>query len=291
MQRHRYSEFIRFLNAVERRVAADKPIHAVLANYATHPPASRRTAEARRIIAWLQSLLPAAKLSHAAQGPTPMEMTGEFRIPAPRQRVWEGLNDPEVLKRCIPGCQTIEKLSDTEFTARVVAAVGPVRATFNGKVVLSDLDPPKSYTISGEGSGGVAGFAKGGAKVDLEEDGAGTDLHYSVQAHVGGKLAQIGSRLIDGVSRKMADDFFGRFAAEMTAEAAAPAAAEIAAAPEPIAAAPVAPEVPAPKTAVRAAPPAPGIASGRLPPLVWAAILAAVIALILYFATGRGPTP
>ena len=140
-----------------------------------------------------------------------MEMTGEFRIPAPRERVWEALNDPEVLKGCIPGCQTIEKLSDTEFAAKVVASVGPVRATFNGKVLLSDLDPPKGYTISGEGSGGVAGFARGSAKVDLDDDAGMTVLHYAVQAHVGGKLAQIGSRLIEGVSRKMADEFFACF--------------------------------------------------------------------------------
>ena len=147
-----------------------------------------------------------------------MEMTGEFRIPAPRQRVWEGLNDPEVLKQCIPGCQTLEKVSDTEFNGRVVASVGPVRATFGGKVTLSDLDPPQSYTISGEGSGGVAGFAKGGAKVNLAEEGAATLLTYAVQAQVGGKLAQVGSRLIDGVARKMANDFFGRFAEAVAIE-------------------------------------------------------------------------
>ena len=128
-----------------------------------------------------------------------MDMTGEFRIPAARQRVWEGLNDPKILKECIPGCETIEKTSDTEFAARVVAKVGPVRAAFNGKVMLSDLDPPKAYTISGEGSGGVAGFAKGAAKVRLEEDGGATMLHYEVAAHVGGKLAQIGSRLIEAL--------------------------------------------------------------------------------------------
>jgi hypothetical protein len=156
----------------------------------------------------------------------PMEMTGECRIPAPRQRVWEGLNDPEILKQCIPGCQTLEKVSDTEFNGRVVASVGPVKATFGGKVTLSDLDPPQSYTISGEGSGGVAGFAKGGAKVNLAEDGAATLLTYAVQAQVGGKLAQVGSRLIDGVARKMANDFFGHFAAVMVPEQAAPAAAE-----------------------------------------------------------------
>jgi len=154
-----------------------------------------------------------------------MEMTGEYRISAPRQRVWEALNDPDVLKQCIPGCQSLEKVSDTEFNGRVVASVGPVRAAFGGKVTLSDLDPPLSYTISGEGSGGVAGFAKGGAKVNLAEEGAETLLTYDVQAQVGGKLAQIGSRLIDGVARKMANDFFGSFAAAVTAEQPATAAA------------------------------------------------------------------
>ena len=149
-----------------------------------------------------------------------MEMTGEFRIPAPRQRVWEGLNDPEILKSSIPGCQTIEKLSDTQFTAKVLAQVGPVKANFAGKVTLADLNPPQSYTIAGEGTGGVAGFAKGSAKVNLDEDGAATVLRYAVQAHVGGKLAQIGSRLIDATARKMADDFFSKFVVVMSPEAA-----------------------------------------------------------------------
>ncbi len=147
-----------------------------------------------------------------------MEMTGEFRIPAPRQRVWEGLNDPEILKSSIPGCQTIEKKSDTEFTAKVLAQVGPVKANFAGKVTLSDLQPPQSYTIAGEGTGGVAGFAKGSAKVNLDEDGGATVLHYAVQAHVGGKLAQIGSRLINSVARRMAENFFTRFVAAVSPE-------------------------------------------------------------------------
>jgi uncharacterized protein len=212
----------------------------------------------------------------------PMEMTGEFRIPAPRQRVWEGLNDPEVLKQCIPGCQTLEKVSDTEFNGRVVASVGPVRATFGGKVTLSDLDPPQSYTISGEGSGGVAGFARGGAKVNLAEDGAATVLTYAVQAQVGGKLAQVGSRLIDGVARKMAGDFFGHFAAAMATEQPAPAAAEAAAREE--APAPVAePE----QVAVATPPPLPSPrpTGARLPPAVWVTGLAVVIIVLLYFFT------
>src|SRR5689334_5858386 len=142
-----------------------------------------------------------------------MDMTGEFRIPAPRETVWKGLNDPEILKRSIAGCEELEKTSDTEFAAKVTAKVGPVKARFAGKVTLSDLDPPNGYTITGEGQGGAAGFAKGGAKVRLTPDeSGGTVLHYEVNAAVGGKLAQIGSRLIDGTARKMADDFFTTFA-------------------------------------------------------------------------------
>jgi len=140
-----------------------------------------------------------------------MEMTGERRIPAPRETVWEHLNDPDTLKNCIPGCESVERTADNEFTAKVTAKVGPVKARFTGKVTLSDLDPPAGYTISGEGTGGVAGFAKGGAKVSLEADGEATIMRYAVQAQVGGKLAQIGSRLIDGTAKKLADDFFNRF--------------------------------------------------------------------------------
>jgi uncharacterized protein len=150
-----------------------------------------------------------------------MEMQGERRIPAPRQVVWERLNDPETLKLCIPGCESVERVSDTEFTAKVRAKVGPVSARFAGKVTLTDLDPPAGYTISGEGTGGVAGFAKGSAKVALEEDGADTIMRYGVQAQVGGKLAQIGSRLVDGTARKLADQFFDRFAAAVNPESAA----------------------------------------------------------------------
>lgn len=151
-----------------------------------------------------------------------MEMQGERRIPAPRQVVWERLNDPETLKQCIPGCESVEKVSDTEFTAKVRAKVGPVSARFSGKVMLSDLDPPAGYTISGEGTGGVAGFAKGSAQVALEEEGGETVMRYGVQAQVGGKLAQIGSRLVDGTARKLADQFFDRFAAAVNPEGSAP---------------------------------------------------------------------
>ena len=141
-----------------------------------------------------------------------MEMTGERRIPASRQAVWDALNDPEILKQCIAGCESLDKTSDTEFSARVTSRVGPVTAKFTGKVELSDVDPPNGYTISGEGQGGVAGFAKGGAKVQLADDGDGTLLSYEANGTVGGKLAQIGSRLIDSTARKMADDFFDKFA-------------------------------------------------------------------------------
>ena len=206
-----------------------------------------------------------------------MDMTGEFRIPAPRQRVWEGLNDPQVLKECIPGCQTIEKVSDTEFAAKVLAQVGPVKANFAGKVTLSDLDPPQSYTIAGEGSGGVAGFAKGSAKVNLAEDGGATLLHYTVQAHVGGKLAQIGSRLIDSVARKMAENFFTRFVAAVASEQPAEASETV-----PGAAA-TGPEVAATETAVKPK-------DVRLPPVLWVTGLAAVIGGILYYFTGRRVT-
>src|SRR5215472_16499219 len=153
-----------------------------------------------------------------------MDMTGEVRLPASREAVWRALNDPEILKQSIPGCEEIQKLSDTEMTAKVSAKVGPVSAKFTGKVTLSDLDPPNGYTISGEGQGGVAGFAKGGAQVSLKDDTGGTMLSYKVNAQIGGKLAQIGSRLIDATARKMADEFFTRFAAAVSAGTPTPAA-------------------------------------------------------------------
>lgn len=140
-----------------------------------------------------------------------MDMTGEQKIAAPRQAVWEALNNAEVLKACIPGCQSLEKTSDTEMKASVTLAIGPVKATFAGNVTLSEMDPPTSYVISGQGSGGVAGFAKGHAKVSLADDGDGTMMTYVVKADVGGKLAQLGGRLIDATAKKLAGEFFAKF--------------------------------------------------------------------------------
>jgi len=204
-----------------------------------------------------------------------MDMTGEFRLAAPRARVWQALNDPQVLKQSIPGCEEIVKLSDTEMTAKVSAKVGPVSAKFAGKVTLSDLDPPNGYTISGEGQGGVAGFAKGGAQVRLRDDGGGTILSYTVQAQVGGKLAQIGSRLIDGTARKMADEFFANFAATVAAA-------------EPPPAPPL--RVETQRTATQTPTVSPGdrpqtTRDTRIPPYVWAAILTGAVAVLLYFYT------
>jgi carbon monoxide dehydrogenase subunit G len=141
-----------------------------------------------------------------------MTMQGEVTLPADREKVWAALNDPEVLKICIPGCQELEKVSDTQFTATAKVAVGPVKATFKGSVTLSDIDAPNGYTITGEGQGGVAGFAKGGAKVRLTDDESSTRLSYDVEAQVGGKIAQLGGRLINGVAKKYADQFFANFA-------------------------------------------------------------------------------
>jgi uncharacterized protein len=153
-----------------------------------------------------------------------MQMNDSQRIPASQEKVWAALNDPAVLKQCIPGCQALEMLSPTEMTATVVFKVGPVKATFGGKVTLSELDPPNSYRIAGEGSGGIAGFAKGGATVTLTPDGPDvTVLHYDVDAQIGGKLAQLGGRLIDSTARKLAAEFFTAFGNAVAAAQAAEA--------------------------------------------------------------------
>ena len=141
-----------------------------------------------------------------------MDLTGEYVIAADRQKVWEALNDPEMLRQCIPGCQSLEMKSPTELEATVVTKIGPVKAKFAGEVTLSNINAPESYTISGEGKGGIAGFAKGGADVRLDEVAGGTKLSYVVKAQVGGKLAQLGSRLIDSTAKKLAGQFFSDFA-------------------------------------------------------------------------------
>jgi carbon monoxide dehydrogenase subunit G len=144
-----------------------------------------------------------------------MEMTGRYQVPASRAKVWAALNDPVVLKACIPGCEELEKISDTEMRAIVKAKVGPVTATFTGAVTLTNLDPPNGYTITGEGKAGPAGFAKGGADVALTDDDGATLLTYAVKAQVGGKLAQVGARLIDATAKQMADQFFAALAKEV----------------------------------------------------------------------------
>jgi carbon monoxide dehydrogenase subunit G len=200
-----------------------------------------------------------------------MDMTGEYLITAPRAKVWSALNDPVILKQCIAGCEELLKTSDTEFAAKVHARVGPVSAHFSGKVTLSELDPPNGYRISGEGSGGATA----------------TKLTYKVEAQIGGKLAQIGSRLIDGTARKMADDFFAKFAALMGAPAVAAAAPALTPAP---AAAPSPAQAPAAILADDRAPHPPTPTEllahqegRRLPPILWVTILAALVAGVLYF--------
>jgi len=141
-----------------------------------------------------------------------MTMHGEYQLPVAPQTVWEKLNDADTLKLCIPGCEQLDKLSDTELQAVATLKIGPVKAKFKGKVTLSDLNPPHGYKISGQGDGGVAGFAKGGATVKLEPKDGGTLLSYDVEAQIGGKLAQLGQRLVNGAAKKVADDFFANFA-------------------------------------------------------------------------------
>ena len=235
-----------------------------------------------------------------------MKMNGEFRVPTDRETVWRALNDPEVLKDCLPGCQEIEKTSDTEMTATLVIKVGPVKATFAGGVTLSDLDPPNGYTLSGQGQGGAAGFASGEARVRLVADGGETVVHYECDAKVGGKLAQIGSRLIDSTAKKLARQFFDSFAGKLGGgeeggedEAAVPASAAAEPPPEaaPAEPAPSAPEASAtdagdapapaePGEPTAAAPPplAPAAQRRGLPTAVWAgAVVVVAVVLILVF--------
>ena len=231
-----------------------------------------------------------------------MKMNGEFRVPTDRETVWRALNDPAVLKECLPGCQEIEKTSDTEMSATLVIKVGPVKATFAGGVTLSDIDPPNGYTLSGQGQGGAAGFASGEAKVRLVEENGATLLQYECDAKVGGKLAQIGSRLIDSTAKKLAKQFFDSLAERLgggeEAEPAAESPPETAAAtpaepvpppdrapasPEPAASPADAPSAGAP--APDAGPPLPPAAQRRgLPTAAWAtAVVVVVVVLILVF--------
>ena len=154
-----------------------------------------------------------------------MDMTGERRIEAPREAVWQALNDTAVLKASIPGCETLERLSDTDMKATAQVKIGPIAARFSGAVHLSDIDPPNGYTIGGEGQGGVAGFAKGGATVRLQDADVATLLRYEVHAQVGGRIAQLGARLIDATAKQMADAFFDRFSAQVSGPAPSPAVA------------------------------------------------------------------
>jgi carbon monoxide dehydrogenase subunit G len=204
-----------------------------------------------------------------------MDMTGERRIAASREKVWDALNDPEILRSSIPGCDTLVKESDTDMKATASVKIGPIAAKFAGKMQLLDLDPPNGYRIAGEGQGGVAGFAKGGAVVTLVEDGSDTILKYDVKAQVGGKIAQLGARLIDATAKQMADAFFDRFAAQL---APAPVTAEAA-------------EADGATVAKAAAPPPPSISLLSLIPkepmgyplIAWIGAVVFVIIMVLMF--------
>jgi hypothetical protein len=198
-----------------------------------------------------------------------MNLSGEYRLPLPRETVWAGLNDPEILKQCIPGCDELVKNSDTELSAKVGLKIGPMTAKFTGKVTLSDLDPPNGYKIAGEGQGGVAGFGKGSAVVTLEDDGSGgTILRYTADSQVGGKMAQLGSRLIDATAKKLADEFFGKFAEVVAVPAAAADAGTV---PAPAQEAPV---------------PAPAADAGGLPQTFWIAALVVAVGVLLWLVLG-----
>jgi len=214
-----------------------------------------------------------------------MKMTGEQLIAAPRDKVWAALNDPEVLRACIPGCQSLEKLEDDRLKAVAVVKVGPISAKFAGEVTLSDLDPPNGYRISGEGQGGAAGFAKGGANVRLTDEGGATRLAYDVDAQVGGKLAQLGGGLIDATAKQMAGTFFKKFA-----EVVAPAAPEApAAAPEPSPPATSVAAAPATATSTSAAVAASPVASAPVaaPGLPVGGLLALAAAAVAGFLLGQ----
>ena len=201
-----------------------------------------------------------------------MDFSGRYVIPALPEQVWAGLNDPAVLKACIPGCEHIEKTSPTDFIATARLKIGPVSATFKGKVALSELDPPHRCVLTGEGQGGVAGFAKGDAEVLLAPEGTGTVLTYRAKASVGGKLAQIGQRLIDGAAKQIADDFFSRFAQAVAAPAIAAAAITPGSNTDSHSAAPAAAQI------LATGEPEP---RGGLAPEIWVVGLIAVVAILL----------
>jgi len=207
------------------------------------------------------------EITAAKKAPATPQFVGQYLIPAPRQTVWEALNDPEVLKACLSGCEEMNKVSDDTFEATVTAKLGAVRARLKGRVVLSEIDPPNGYTISGSGQGGAVGFAKGGARVALADAEGGTLLTYEAQADLGGKLAAVGSRVIQGVAKKMADDFFGKFAERLGGGTPAAEA-------EPPAAAAQAPE------ASRPAAPVPAAAAAGLPDWMKCALANAAVSCI-----------
>ncbi|MBM3510267.1 MAG: carbon monoxide dehydrogenase subunit G [Alphaproteobacteria bacterium] len=221
-----------------------------------------------------------------------MDMTGEYRIPAAKQLVWNALNDPQILKKAIPNCEAIDKTSDTEMQATVNAKVGPLKARFQGKVTLSNIDAPNSYTLTGEGQGaGGVGFAKGVVDVALKDDGGATVLTYKLAAQVGGKLAQIGSRLIDSVAQQQAKQFFTAFSQHFEAIAAAapppaaPASAPVAAPSAVPAASAPAPSA-APAAAKPAAVPASPTGSSDFGYYFWPGALFVVMLLVLYLVRG-----
>jgi carbon monoxide dehydrogenase subunit G len=203
-----------------------------------------------------------------------MKLSGEHLIPASQQTVWEALNDADMLRACLPGCETLEKVSDTEMTAKITTKIGPVKATFTGDVTLSDLDPPNGYKLSGEGQGGAAGFASGSASVNLSEQDGGTLLRYEVEARVGGKLAQIGSRLIDSVTKKLAAQFFTSLVEKLSPDDATDAEPQSAESTE---------SAPATATPAAAAASAP---KRGIPTPIWAIGIIGVVAVLILWAVG-----
>ncbi|MES3000610.1 MAG: carbon monoxide dehydrogenase subunit G [Pseudomonadota bacterium] len=197
-----------------------------------------------------------------------MDMQGSRALAVTQQQAWDALNDPEVLKTCIPGCDKVEPTGPNQYAIGMSVRIGPVSAKFNGKIALTDVNPPESYTISFDGQGGVAGFGKGDAKVKLTPQGTGCEMSYVVHAQVGGKIAQVGQRLIDGVAKSMAEDFFKRFDDEMQRRY--PAAVEVESAPAATASAP-------PLTAASAG-------RGDVPGWVWIAGVAVLVVLVWVFA-------